>query len=349
MMLKNLFAGTAVGVTLALGLAGPGRGGEVLPLGAPPAQARVVIVEDTNATVAYEAQPEIVQRMLDRVMLKFAGKDDLGQAWRTVVATQDVVGIKVFCAPGPISGTRPAVVEGVIRGLLAAGLPPRNIIVWDRKLAEVRMAYEGLAQKYNVRLAGSALSGYDEKTTPYDNPIMGELEAGDLEFDMKSAKTGRKSYVSKLLTGGMTKIITVTPLLNHNLAGVTGHLFSLAMGSVDNMHRFEIDAGRLSTAVPEIYALPSLSDHVVLSITDALIGQYQGESDPMLHYSTPVNQLWVSKDAVALDVLAIQELDREREAHKITGVNTNLELYHNASLLELGVSDPAKVKIDLVK
>jgi hypothetical protein len=27
----------------------------------------------------------------------------------------------------------------------------------------------------------------------------------------------------------------------------------------------------------------------------------------------------------------------------------NAELYHNASLLELGVDDPAKVQIDLVK
>src|SRR4029077_4963418 len=102
--------------------------------------------------------------------------------------------------------------------------------------------------------------------------------------------------------------ITVTPLLNHNLAGVTGHLYSLAMGSVDNMRRFEFDSTRLATAVPEIYALPSLSDHVVLSITDALIGQYQGETMALLHYSTALNQLWVSRDAVALDVLAIQEL-----------------------------------------
>ena len=39
----------------------------------------------------------------------------------------------------------------------------------------------------------------------------------------------------------MTKIINVTPLLNHNLAGVSGILYGLAIGSVDNTLRFELD------------------------------------------------------------------------------------------------------------
>jgi hypothetical protein len=161
--------------------------------------------------------------------------------------------------------------------------------------------------------------------------------------------TGRKSYVSKLVSSNMSKIITVTPLLNNNLAGVTGHLYSLAMGSVDNLRRFESHAGVLAEAVPEIYALPALSDRVVLCVTDALIGQYQGEHQSLLHYSTPVNQIWISKDPVALDVLAIQELERERKARQMEGGEANLDLYHNASLLELGVSAPARIQIEIVK
>jgi hypothetical protein len=121
------------------------------------------------------------------------------------------------------------------------------------------------------------------------------------------------------------------------------------MGSVDNELRFESQPARLARAVPEIYALTNLSDHVVLSITDALIGQYQGERQTALHYSTPVNQIWISKDPVALDVLAIQELDRERAARQMTGEDPNLELYRNASILELGVSALPQIKIDLVK
>jgi hypothetical protein len=121
------------------------------------------------------------------------------------------------------------------------------------------------------------------------------------------------------------------------------------MGSVDNLRRFEYQAPVLARAVPEIYALPALSDRVVLCVTDALIGQYEGEHTGLVHYSTPVDQIWFSQDPVALDVLAIQELDRERKARQMDGSDPNLELYRNATLLQLGVSAPGSVQIELVK
>jgi hypothetical protein len=292
----------------------------------------------------------VVQGMIDRGILKLTGKSDLKQAWRTFVTPRDVVGIKVYSYPGASSGTRPAVVDAVIEGLLKAGLPPSQIIIWDKRLLDLRLAgFDDLARRYQVRLAGAADSGYDENVF-YDNSIMGTLVAGDLDFDRSGKTTGRNSYMSKLLTQDITKIINISPLLNHNQAGVCGNLYSLAMGSVDNTLRFEASPERLATAVPEIYAKPALSDHVVLNITDALIGQYQGEKMSLLHYSMALNQIWLSKDSVALDVLGIQELDRERQERNIPSGNDNPALYHNASFfLELGVDDPAKIRIEKTK
>ena len=63
---------------------------------------------------------------------------------------------------------------------------------------------------------------------------------------------------------------------------------------------------RLAVAVPEIYALPALGDRVVLNITDALIGQYAGGDKGLLQYSEVPNQLWFSRDPVALDTLAVE-------------------------------------------
>ena len=126
-------------------------------------------------------------------------------------------------------------------------------------------------------MAGSVQTGWDEKVfyNP-DSPILGNLIWGDLEFGKKGDGVGRKSFVSKLVSRELTKIINVTPLLNHNEAGVSGNLYSLATGSVDNLIRFESSPGTLATAIPEIYSLAALSDHVVLNITDALICQYEG-------------------------------------------------------------------------
>jgi hypothetical protein len=315
-----------------------------------PVRARVVIAGNSRATVAFEPQPKIVQGMIDHGILKLTGKPDLKQAWRTFFSSQDVVGIKVYSHPGANSGTRPAVVAAVIEGLLKAGLAPSHIIVWDKKLLDLRLAgFDDLARRYQVRLAGAADSGFDENVF-YDNSIMGTLVAGDLDFDREGKTTGRNSYISKLLTRNITKIINISPLLNHNQAGICGNLYSLAMGSIDNTLRFEASPERLATAVPEIYAKPALSDHVVLNITDALICQYQGEQTSLLHYSTALNQIWLSKDAVALDVLGIRELNRERQARDILEGNDNPGLYHNASFfLELGVDDPAQIRIETTK
>jgi hypothetical protein len=86
----------------------------------------------------------------------------------------------------------------------------------------------------------------------------------------------------------------------------------------------------------------------VLSITDALIGQYQGEEMSLLHYSTELNQIWLSQDPVALDVLAVQELDRERQMAKMPSTFENPELFQNAAALELGVPDPSKIHLDVL-
>jgi hypothetical protein len=105
----------------------------------------------------------------------------------------------------------------------------------------------------------------------------------------------------------------------------------------------------LATAIPEIYALPELGDRVALNIVDALICQYHGEEKMLLHYSTMLGQLRFSTDPVALDVLSIQELDRQRKAVKGVATRHNWAIYTNASLLDIGISDPKNIVVFHVK
>ena len=314
-------------------------------------RAIVVSTQDPGATDAFRPRLEQVRVMVDRGITKLTAKSTVPEAWRSLVSTQDVVGIKVFSSPGPNSGTRPAVVAAVVEGLLAAGLPPKQIIVWDQQLTDLRLAgFFDLADRYGIRLAGSAQTGWDEKVfyNP-DSPILGNLIWGDLEFGKKGDGVGRKSFVSKLLSREITKIINVTPLLNHNDAGVSGNLYSLATGSIDNLIRFESSKDALATAIPEIYSLAALSDHVVLNITDALICQYEGGERGLLHYSATLNELRFSRDPVALDVLSIQELTHQRQLAHAPAVKPNLKLYSNAALLQLGVDDLKRIQVDTLR
>ena len=185
----------------------------------------------------------------------------------------------------------------------------------------------------------------------YDDTLTPQSESANysLEFEKKGDGIGRKSFVAKLVTSEMTKIINITPLLNSNEAGVCGNLYGLALGSVDNSLRFENDPGRLAQAVPEIYALPILVDRVVLNITDALICQYEGGPRGLLHYSAVLDQLRFSRDPVALDVLSIKELTHQRGSMPGPNLKPNMELYRNAALLELGVSDVSRIQVETLR
>jgi len=284
-------------------------------------------------------------------LMKLAGERDVQSAWRSLVHTNDTVGIKVFSVPGPLAGSRPAVVAAVARGLIAAGIPAKKIIIWDKHTYDLRSAgfYE-LATQLGVGIAGAAESGYDA-TNFYlpDSPVIGQLVWGDLEFGKKDDGAGKKSFVSKLVSQRLTKIVSIAPVLNENSAGLCGHFFSLTMGSVDNTRRFENDPERLSVALPEIYALPSVGDRVALHVTDALLAQYQGGPAGFLQFSTELDQLWLGHDPVALDTLALKELARERRTYNALPTPANYQIYTNAVLLQLGINDPARIQVEKVK
>jgi Domain of unknown function (DUF362) len=312
---------------------------------------RIVAVQGENLQSAFLPAADRVAAAFNDGLLALTGAANVPAAWRTLVQTNDTVGIKVFSAPGRLSGTRPAVVEAIARGLLAAGVPPDQIILWDKHADDLRAAgFFSLAAQLGVRCAGAAETGYDTNTFYLpDAPVIGSLVWGDLEFGQKGTGFGKKSFVSKLVSQQMTKIISVAPLINENDAGVCGHLFSLALGSVDNTRRFEGDRDRLAVALPEIYALPSVGDRVVLHVTDALLGQWQGGPASFIQYSAVLNQLWLGHDPVALDTLALKELARERQVTGIPPARSGYGIYTNAVLLQLGINDPARIQVDKVK
>jgi uncharacterized protein (DUF362 family) len=325
-------------------------GNAAAPAGNPKANGRVIIVEREGAVESFNPQPDVVREMIATGVRSLAGTNDTRAAWRTFATPRDVVGIKVVSAPGRNSGTRPAVVQAVVEQLIKAGVPATNLVIWDRHYVDLRLSgFVSLAQQLGVRCLAATGAGWDSERF-YENALLGRLVYGDLEFNLSSAEsTGKKSYVSKLLTRELTVIINITPMLNHNFAGVTGNLLSLASASTDNFIRFENDGERLAAAVPEIYALPLLGDRVALNITDGLICQYEGGESSLLHYSAILNQLRFSTDPVALDWLSLEEIEKRRQVARPKAMELFQQLLRNAALLEIGQATPEKFQIVRVK
>lgn len=337
-------------ITLLSGLF-PAFSAELMPLHSTNAATHLTVVQGENLLNAFKPDMAAVEKRFNFGFLIFSRTNTLGDAWRKIVHTNDTVGVKVFSQPGQVSGTRPALVSAVVRGLLDAGVPGNKIIIWDKREEDLRAAgFFKLAQQLGVQAAGAVESGYDTNTFYLpDTSVSSALVWGDVDFGITNKDTGKKSYVSKLVSQRITKIISIAPLMNENSAGTCGHFFSLGLGSLDNTRRFTLDSDRLATALPEIYALPAIGDRVALLITDALLMQYQGGPASYLQYSFPRNEIWISRDPVAIDTIALKELSRERKRLELPAVNSNLEIYQNATLLQLGISDPSRILIEAVR
>ena len=302
--------------------------------------AAVIAVKDAGATISFVPDSAVVRQMVSVGLLRLTGTTNLTAAWNSLLKPEDVVGFKVTAGPGAVSGTRPAVVEALIRSLLDAGHPAARIVIWDKRQIDLNAAgWYLLAAQLQVRCIASEDAGWDN-TKSYESPILGRLVAGDLDFGKKEGEgLGRKSYVTRLLTHDITKIVSVAPVLSHSVSGVHGHLTGLAWAGVDNTIRFFNDPARMAESVPEICALDDIMPKVVLAVGDALICQFRGEERTLLHYAEALNELRFSRDPVALDALAIADIEQARGRAKIAGEKSfATELYTNAELIDLGIA-----------
>jgi hypothetical protein len=321
------------------------------PVGGPTAsshRARVVVASSPAATVAFVPQPDVLRRLLDGGLLKWTGRESPVAAWERLLPEEGLIGIKVHSAPGGIIGTRPALVEVLLESLLQAGIPAGRIVIWDKFYRDLLEAgFVELGGRKGVAVSGAADAGWDENVF-YENALIGKPVWGDHEFGRKGDQIGRRSYFSRLVTGRIKRHLVVTPMLNHRVAGVAGTLMSMSMGSVDNSIRFENRPAAMAEAAPEIFGRPVLFDRLALVIVDGLICQYQGEESNRLHYATMLNQLRFSTDPVALDVLSLHELEKQRKQAGLAARVFPRSLYENAELLELGVADPRRIVVETV-
>jgi hypothetical protein len=341
-----------------------------------PERSLVVEVHDRAATEVFRPRQEPLGPMMRRGISELLGSADAAEGLGKLVGADDIVGIKVYALKDGAGGVRPEVVRALIELLGEAGVPAEHIVIWDRSWEALYGAgFVKLAQECGVRVEATAEAGFDKEVF-YSSFFPSSLVYGDVEFakerqglSQKEEKSvepairiepglsadeeqpGRRSFVSRLLSQEVTRIILVTPLLHHNSLGATGHIYSLASGSTDNFLRFEADGYRLAEAATEIYAMEAVGDKVVLCITDALFCQYRGQSASFLHYTQELNELWFSRDPVALDARAFRKMmDIRRDRAMEAGVPMDVAwagrtLLENALLLELGNASEGRINV----
>ncbi len=331
---------------------------KVIPTAPAVAKVKVLYAMDGKSMGAGRVvSPTVTAQMVDSLVCGVTGRHSVGEAWRTLVNPADIVGIKVATQGRGVSGTNPEVVNAIVAGLHDAGVPAKNIIVWDRNLEDLLAAgYSKKGKDYTLAWIDPA-SGYDPGAQ-VSAPILGRLIWGDRKFGDRSSmrfsdmlangdQVSSSSYYAKILSSQVTKIINVPSLTDNFLTGINGAFVNVTLNNLDNWRRFAKSASEGDSYIAELYADPVIRNKVVLTIMDALVLQYAGGPFANPNFSLDNYTIFASRDPVAIDAIAVRLIDEARKASKLPPVKPMTNYLEAAR--QLGLGEDTEMRVDMIR
>ncbi len=334
-MKRREFLAKAAAAAAGLGFAGQGL--------APAEQEKVTVVQVFHPGAMVNAEPndEVAAEMVRRGILRLTGKESVAEAWAQFVAPDDVVGIKV----NPLSGwglsTNLGVVAEIVRGLVAAGVPEKNIIIWDRFASHLERA--GFEIKEDG--AGVRCYGTDSPSGGEDEEVVYEPRREDYPLGLPDWSP---SQFSKIATRQVTKIINAPVLKDHLQSGITGALKNIAFGVINKTSRFHRAPYNCDPAIAQVAAHPAIREKVVLHICDALRACYEGGPVYQDQFSWEAKTLLFATDPVAMDRVLLDIVQAKRKEHRLPDLYRTPrppKHIHTAAKLGLGTDDLQKVEV----
>lgn len=335
--------------------------GKPSPLGMPGLfPGRVVEIRDSKSIVRNHVSQDVVRHMLERGMTELTGERSVRDAWAKFVRPTEVVGIKINPSGAPACSSSPEIVREIVRGLQAASVPLRNIVVWDRYSYEMDIASCRTTLPPGVGVVGIEngvrdVSGYDLNVYCQAN-FFGEWET--------------RSYMASVVTQSVDKIINVPTTKDHSAAGVTGCLKNLGYGSFNNVARSHRPPYSFTDPLIGVMcSVEPLRSKAVLHIMDGMRQVWHG--GPLTQVQDFIDQtgtIYVGTDPVALDTTELQAIEKKRrekgapslwEHDPASITSNNEEFFHNpnknlfyrrpghiaaAGKLGLGVADLGRIE-----
>ena len=318
-----------------------------------PTPSIVYAVRNADSIKQYKTNPHIVREMVNRLVMTVTGQSDVARAWGSLVSPGERVGIKISAAGGELFTTHHDIVNAIMDGLAAAGHPRSSIVVWDRSLGGIKEAgYRSGVDGYQVKSIAPH-DGYDPKATQ-SAPVVGKLVWGDFEYVSDVGKmplladadaTSNVSHFSKIISGEVDKVINVPVMSVSETNGIAGCIYNMTIPNIDNWRRFAQGSRFGAESLAEIYANPLIAKKVVFNLMDGLIAQYAGGPQPQPNYAVHHATLYASKDPVALDAIALKQLEEWRKRGSLRPVGPVAAYIDFASQLGLGNSATNRIEV----
>jgi uncharacterized protein (DUF362 family) len=247
----------------------------------------------------------VVAEMMRRGMLLLTGEKDTVSAWRRFVGPSDVVGIKLNCSGAPKICSHPVVVGEVVKQLIASGVKPGNITLYERFQDQLDTVPYAKYVPDGVRTF--AASTFRDSINAYDPRTYVEVDF--------FGEDDTRSNLIRLVSERFTKIINVPNMKDHGASGVTGCLKNIAYGSFHNVarsHRFE--KTNTYSFIGTLASVEPLRSRTVLQVMDGLKGVWHG--GPFANwpqYQFHPSRILFGTDPVAMDHLLLDFIEAERK------------------------------------
>ncbi len=274
-----------------------------------PFPGRVIRTRSARAVDAAGADDAaVVREMMERGMRALTGEATTLAAWRRFFEPKDVVGIKVNAGGRPYCVSSPAIVAEIARQLLAVGLRPEQIVVYERFFNQLAEA------DYAPHLPAGAVIHAAER---------GNRSSEQRDYDPRTyveaqffGEEDTRSNMMRLVTERVTKIVNVPNMKDHGATGVTGCLKNVAYGSFSNVARTHArGVTHTLSAVGTLAAVEPLRSRTVLQVMDGLRAVWHGGPfAPTTRYLFYPRQILLGTDPVAIDRLLLDVIDDKRKA-----------------------------------
>ena len=310
-----------------LGVAASVAGGSVLrpvnalaleqPLRVPHGRpaSRVVRIQNRYVVQGPDVHRELFGEMLDRALTVLTRKPTTGEAWRSILRPDDVVGLKFNRSGQDALRTTSVVADVIIASIVQAGWRPEQIVCIEAP-SEVETRHG----------TTPALAGYQSKTT-----------------DFGSGADNLANVLEQV-----TALIDVPYLKSHNITGTTCCLKNLSHGLIKHPAKFH--ANGCSPFIADIVGLPQIRDKLRLCLVDAARVVFDKGPEPSAGCISDEGLLLASVDPVAVDSVAtivLNDVRRQNGLRPITGRGEQLAYVRDAQLAGLGVAE--WTGIDLVE
>jgi len=253
-----------------------------------------------------------VREMMAHGMRALTGDTDVRDAWARFITPADVVGIKVNCSGAPGIMSSPVVVAEVVRNLMAVGVKPDCIWIYERFQDQLDSVHYDRYVPGGVHIwAAETERGSGES---YDPATYVEAWFFDEE--------DTRSRLIRLVGNRFTKIINVPNMKDHGAAGVTGCLKNIAYGNFSNVARSH--SGTVTNTYSFIGTLAMvepLRSRTVLQVMDGLRGVWHGGPfSPNRKFRFYPKRMMFATDPVAIDRLLLDIIDDKRKAEHAVSV-----------------------------